>query len=103
MCGSSTMENSSLSSKILGLAFLLALALSVPLYAADAPQLIQPAELNKILQGPAKQRPLIIQVGFRSLYEQAHVPDSEYVGAASSAEGLKELRRRVEGVPRSRF
>jgi len=103
MCGSSTMENSSLSSKILGLAFLLALAFAAPLCAADAPQLIQPAELNKILQGPAKQRPLIIHVGFRSLYEQAHVPGSEYVGAASSAEGSKELHRRVEGLPRNRF
>jgi hypothetical protein len=97
------MKNSSSSGQILGLAFLLALALSAPLYAAEAPQLIQPAELNKILQGRAQQRPLTIQVGFRTLYEQAHVPGSEYVGAASSAEGSKELRRRVEGLPRSRF
>ena len=97
------MKNSYFPSKRLGLVFLLALALSAPLCAAEAPQLIQPAELNKILQGPAKQRPLIIQVGFRTLYEQAHVPGSEYVGATSSAEGSNELRHRVEGLPRSRF
>ena len=97
------MKNSYFRSKRLGLVFLLALALSAPLCATEAPQLIQPAELNKILQGPVKQRPLIIQVGFRTLYEQAHVPGSEYVGAASSADGSKELRQRVERLPRSRF
>lgn len=100
---SPNMKNSHFRTKQLGLAFLLALALSAPLYAADAPQLIQPAELNKVLQGPAKQRPLVIQVGFRTMYEQAHVPGSEYVGAASSAEGAKELHQRVEGLPRSSF
>jgi thiosulfate/3-mercaptopyruvate sulfurtransferase len=89
--------------KNLGLAFLLALAVLAPLYAAGGPQLIQPAELNKILQGPAKERPLMIQVGFRTLYEQAHIPNSEYVGAASSAQGLKELHQRVQGLPRNRF
>lgn len=97
------MKNSYFRSKRLRLVFLLALALSAPLCATEAPQLIQPAELNKILQGPVKQRPLIIQVGFRTLYEQAHVPGSEYVGATSSAEGSNELRHRVEGLPRSRF
>lgn len=97
------MKNSYFRSKRLRLVFLLALALSAPLCATEAPQLIQPAELNKILQGPAKQRPLIIQVGFRTLYEQAHVPGSEYVGAASSADGSKELRQRVERLPRNRF
>lgn len=100
---SPNMKNNHFRTKRLGLAFLLALALSAPLYAADAPQLIQPAELNKILQGPAKQRPLVIQVGFRTMYEQAHIPGSEYGGAASSAEGAKELRQRVEGLPRNRF
>jgi thiosulfate/3-mercaptopyruvate sulfurtransferase len=90
--------------KNLGLALLLALAFSAPLCAADGPQLIQPAELNKILQEPAKQRrPLIIQVGFHTLYEQAHVPGSEYLGPTSTAQGLKELHQRVESLPRNRF
>ncbi len=89
--------------KNLGVAFLLALALPAPLYAANGTQLIPPAELNKILQGPTKERPLIIQVGFRTMYEQAHIPGSEYVGAASSAEGLKELHQQVQGLPRARF
>lgn len=106
MFGSPTMKNSYFRlawAKNLGLAFLLAVAVAAPLYAADAAQLIQPAELNKILEGPAKDQPLIIQVGFRTMYEQAHIPGSEYVGAASSAQGLKDLRQRVQGLPRGRF
>ena len=89
--------------KNLGFAFILALATSPLLHAAGGLQLIQPAELNKLLQGPAKQRPLIIQVGFRTLYEQAHIPGSEYVGATSSAQGLKELQQRAQALPRNRF
>jgi thiosulfate/3-mercaptopyruvate sulfurtransferase len=92
-----------LGAKNLAFAFLLTLVFVAPLCAAGGPQLIQPAELNKILQGPAKERPLIIQVGFRTMYEQAHIPGSEYVGAAFTAEGLKELHQRVQGVRQSRF
>lgn len=92
-----------LGAKNLAFPFLLTVAFAAPLCAAGGPQLIQPAELNKILQGPAKGRPLIIQVGFRTMYEQAHIPGSEYVGAASSAEGLRELHRQVRGLPQSRF
>jgi thiosulfate/3-mercaptopyruvate sulfurtransferase len=89
--------------KSLGFALILVLATAPLLHAAGGPQLIQPAELNKILQGPASRRPVVIQVGFRTLYEQAHVPGSEYVGAASDAQRLKELHRRVEALPRNRF
>lgn len=64
--------------------------------------LIQPKELAAVLQ-TAKEKPLIFQVGFRVLYQQAHIPGSEYVGAASSARGLQELRNRVRAIPRDKF
>ncbi|HEX6907837.1 MAG TPA: rhodanese-like domain-containing protein, partial [Terriglobales bacterium] len=67
------------------------------------PQLIQAAELAKLLQGPAGTRPLIIQVGFRTLYEQAHIPGSEYVGPASEVQGRQELHKRVRALPRNRL
>ena len=92
-----------LGTRNLAFAFLLTMVFTAPLCAAGGPHLIQPAELNKILQGPVKERPLIIQVGFRTMYEQAHIPGSEYVGAASSTQGLKELHKRVQGLPQSRF
>ena len=64
--------------------------------------LIQPKELAAILQ-TAKEKPLIFQVGFRVLYQQAHIPGSEYVGAGSSASGLQALRTRMQQVPRDKF
>ena len=95
------------SAAILGFAVILALAATVSLRALAAgessPQLIQPAELVKVLRGPASGMPLLIQVGFRSLYEQAHIPGSEYVGPTSEAPGLQELHKRVQALPRNRF
>jgi thiosulfate/3-mercaptopyruvate sulfurtransferase len=67
------------------------------------PRLIQPAELVKLLQGSGSQRPLILQVGFRTLYEQAHIPGSEYLQPASQEEGKRELHKRVQALPRGQF
>jgi thiosulfate/3-mercaptopyruvate sulfurtransferase len=67
----------------------------------SAPEVIQPGELAKIVQSPTGARPLIFQVGFRVLYQQAHVPHSEYIGPASEPEGIQRLRQRVQGLPRT--
>src|SRR5215469_6929663 len=66
------------------------------------PELIQPEELAKIVQSPKAVRPLILQVGFRVLYLQAHIPNSEYVGPASEPGGIQRLRQRVQGLPRTK-
>lgn len=84
-------------------ALLAAAALTLPGRAQSSPQLIQPAELVKLLHGPKNQAPLIIQIGFRTLYEQAHIPGSEYVGPSSQPEGRRELHKRVQALPRSRL
>jgi thiosulfate/3-mercaptopyruvate sulfurtransferase len=65
-------------------------AASIPVTA-----LIQPAELAANLKSAAAPKPLILQVGFRKLYAQAHIPNSEYVGAAGEDAGLQLLRNRV--------
>ncbi len=66
-----------------------------------APQLIQPEELAKIVQSSKGDKPLILQVGFHVLYQQAHIPQAEYIGPASGAEGLQQLRQRVASLPHS--
>ncbi len=73
--------------------------------ASDIPtaQLINPAELVKILQSSQGKKPLLIDVGSHVLYSQAHIPGSEYIGPASSPDGLQQLRKRVEKLPRSKF
>jgi hypothetical protein len=67
-----------------------------------AADLIQPAELAKIVQGTASEKPLILQVGSRVLYEEAHIPGSEYFGPASSAQGREKLRQRLQSVSREK-
>jgi len=66
-------------------------------------RLINPEELVKILQSPKGEKPLMIQVGSHVLYEQAHIPGSEYIGPASREIGILQLRKRVEALPRNTF
>ncbi|MEP6546363.1 MAG: rhodanese-like domain-containing protein [Gammaproteobacteria bacterium] len=62
--------------------------------------LIQPADLAALIGRVTARKPLILQVGFRTLYAQAHIPGSEYVGAASEDEGLRSLHDRVAMLPK---
>ena len=62
--------------------------------------LITPEQLNQTLQS-AKQKPLILNVGPRSMFTQAHIPGSEYMGAGSSDAGQQKLRDRVKSLPKN--
>ena len=85
------------------------LALAVRAQPAGAPAaipadaLIQPEELAHIVQSGKSAQPLILQVGSNVLYTQAHIPGSEYAGAASTESGRQQLRKRVEALPRNKF
>ena len=70
------------------------------LSAAAGVQLIQPEDLVAILKSNRGSKPLILQVGFHVFYVQAHIPGSEYIGPANSAEGIGKLRKRAEPLPR---
>jgi thiosulfate/3-mercaptopyruvate sulfurtransferase len=78
------------------------LALAAPKPASSIPSadLIQPAQLAATLRNPGLPKPLILQVGFRTLYDQAHITGAEYVGAAGEQEGLRQLRARVSALPK---
>lgn len=66
-----------------------------------ASQLINPEDLVKAIQA-GKEKPLMIQVGSHVLYQQAHIPGSEYIGPASSEAGLQQLRKRVDPLSRKK-
>lgn len=66
-------------------------------------QLVQPQQLGQLLHAPAAQRPLILQVGSRVMYNEAHIPGSEYAGPGALAQGLDLLRTRVQTLPHNRF
>jgi rhodanese-related sulfurtransferase len=70
--------------------------------AATIPEsaLIRPAVLVAALQDSSDVKPLILQVGARVLYVQAHIPGSEYVGPGEEDAGLEALRARVAKLPR---
>jgi hypothetical protein len=56
-----------------------------------------------MLRSSSGEKPLILQVGSHVLYAEAHIPGSEYTGAAGEDSGLKALEGRVQGLPRNRF
>ncbi len=68
-----------------------------------ASQLVQPDELNRLLQTHAAEKPLILQVGSRVMFAQAHIPGSEYAGTGSQDVGSQQLRARVAQLRHETF
>lgn len=68
-----------------------------------AAELLQPEELVQILRSSGGEKPLILQVGSHVLYAEAHIPGSEYIGAAGQDAGLQALQERVKGLERNQF
>jgi rhodanese-related sulfurtransferase len=63
--------------------------------------LINPPDLVKALQAPKAEQPLVIQIGFRVMYQQAHIPGSEFIGPADDLSAIQLLRERVQLLPRT--
>lgn len=67
-----------------------------------AAQTILPDALARELTATAQtKRPTVICVGFRPLYEGAHVPGALFHGAASTPQGIADLKGWAQDVPRS--
>ena len=85
--------------------FLFALLFSLTAFgqlAATQPAMIQPQELATLLNSK-QPKPLILNVGPRMLYAQAHITGAEYIGAGSDEAGRQALRNRVKNVPKKQF
>ena len=63
-------------------------------------QTVQPQDLLKELAS-ASHRPVVVCVGFHPLFEGAHVPGAVFHGSASASEGLDDLKKWAQSVPRS--
>ena len=61
-------------------------------------QLIQPGDLSRLLHDGGPEKPLVLQVGSRVLFAQAHIAGSEFAGAGSQPEGLQQLQNRVSSL-----
>lgn len=62
--------------------------------------MLAPEQLNQMLKS---QKPLILQIGPRSMYQQAHIPGAEYIGGTSTPEGIEALRARLKSVPKDKL
>ena len=60
--------------------------------------LLQPEELARALRASSAVKPLILQVGSRILFAEAHIPGAEYVGAGGQEAGLQALATRVKDL-----
>ena len=71
----------------------------VPASSIPAADLIQPADFAAALQSGAP-KPLILQVGSRVLFAQAHITGSEFAGPGNQQLGIDALKARVAAVPK---
>ena len=68
----------------------------------SASQTVQPADLVKELGAPAHpDEPAVVCVGFRALYQGAHIPHALFHGAASTDQGLAELKTWAKTIPKA--
>lgn len=68
---------------------------SGPLSASTVPQaqLMQPAELVKLLKANRSERPVVFQVGSFVMFQQAHIPNAGFAGPTSQKNGLMLLKK----------
>ena len=71
-----------------------------PASSIPAAALIQPAAFAGQLQSHAQPPPLILQVGSKSLFDQAHIVGAQYAGPGGQAEGLALLKSTVAKLPK---
>jgi rhodanese-related sulfurtransferase len=67
---------------------------------AGSAGLIQPEALVKTLQSRGA-KPVVLYVGPRFLYAQAHVPGAEFIGPASDPQSLETLRKRAAALKKN--
>lgn len=75
-----------------------------PLSAATIPAAaqMQAPDLVQILQSKSSS-PVILQVGSRVFFAQAHIPGSQYVGPGSQSAGLQALDTVASSLAKDRF
>ena len=47
-----------------------------------------------------KQKPLVVCVGFKALYDSAHIPGALYLGPARTPAGIESLEKWAKDIPR---
>ncbi len=63
---------------------------------------ITPQALVRIMQSNQRSKLLILNVGPRVLYAQAHIDGAEFIGPTSDPRGIELLRQRVKSVAKNK-
>jgi rhodanese-related sulfurtransferase len=86
---------------------LMALAFAAPAAAqsGSAPTipktaLIQPEELAAALK--AGDKPAILQVGFKKMFDEAHIPGAIYAGPGNTADGIAALKSAAQALDKGK-
>jgi thiosulfate/3-mercaptopyruvate sulfurtransferase len=67
-----------------------------------ASQLVQPADLVRELASASSDgRPIIVYVGFRTLFAGGHIPGATFHGSASTEQGLADIKKWAASLPRT--
>jgi thiosulfate/3-mercaptopyruvate sulfurtransferase len=61
-----------------------------------------PDELAVLLKSAGAEKPLMLHVGFRVLFSQAHIPGSQYAGPGANQAGLDAVRKAVATLPKTK-
>jgi len=64
--------------------------------------LIQPEALNAMLHGAGGEKPVMLQVGSRVFFAQAHIPGSQYAGPGSQEPGIALLESAVKPLAKTK-
>jgi hypothetical protein len=64
--------------------------------------LVQPEDVAKSLALPEARRPMLVHVGFPTLYKSAHIAGSIYAGPCRNQSGRDDLTRLLQSVPKDR-
>lgn len=68
---------------------------AAPASSIPAGNLVQPADWAAQLKDGSAAKTLMLNVGFKTMFDQAHIPGSEYAGPGNTGAGLQVLRDRV--------
>jgi hypothetical protein len=62
-------------------------------------QLIEPADLARLLSDTSGLRPEVLHVGFPILFRSGHITGSRHIGPASTPKGLQALKEAMRAIP----
>jgi 3-mercaptopyruvate sulfurtransferase SseA len=67
-----------------------------------SPQVMQPEELAQAMKATDASKPLVLYVGPKAFYAQAHIAGAEFIGPTGKLEGMTKLRNRVATVKKDK-